>query len=212
MNENELRQVIEGLIFASETPLPLQKIHEILAPEDLDKGAIRKTIADLAKFLEENGSALQVVELAGGYRLVTRKEIGGWIKKLNRPKKVRLSGAALEVLATIAYKQPVTTPEIEAIRGVNSSGVIKTLLERDLIKVAGRMEAVGNPIMYSTTREFLEYFGLRSLKDLPTLKEFQEIMEEVEEQEENRPTTEEENPPPSPEEETTAVEESSGTA
>ncbi|NOY53614.1 MAG: SMC-Scp complex subunit ScpB [Deltaproteobacteria bacterium] len=191
MNETELRQVVEGLIFASETPLPLQKIHEILASDELDKAMIRKAIADLARFLEENGSALQVVELAGGYRLVTRKEIGGWIKKLNRPKKVRLSGAALEVLATIAYKQPVTTPEIEAIRGVNSSGVIKTLLERNLIKIAGRMEAVGNPIMYATTREFLEYFGLRSLKDLPTLKEFQEIMEEVEEQEENPPAAEE---------------------
>jgi len=210
MNENEQRQVIEGLIFASETPLPLQKIPEILAPEGLDKTAIRKAIADLAKYLEENGSALQVVELAGGYRLVTRKEIGGWIKKLNRPRKVRLSGAALEVLATIAYKQPVTTPEIEAIRGVNSSGVIKTLLERNLIKVTGRMEAVGNPIMYATTREFLEYFGLRSLKDLPTLKEFQEIMEEVEEQEENGPAADEEEPPSS-REEASSLKESAGT-
>ncbi len=209
MNERERRQVIEGLIFASETPLPLQKIHEILAPEELDKSAIRKAVADLAKFLEESGSALQVVELAGGYRLVTRKEIGDWIKKLNRPRKVRLSGAALEVLATIAYKQPVTTPEIEAIRGVNSSGVIKTLLERNLIKVAGRMEAVGNPIMYATTREFLEYFGLRSLKDLPTLKEFQEIMEEVEEQEENPPATDEQEPSPSLEE-ASSMDESAG--
>jgi len=209
MNERERRQVIEGLIFASETPLPLQKIHEILAPEELDKSAIRKAVADLAKFLEESGSALQVVELAGGYRLVTRKEIGDWIKKLNRPRKVRLSGAALEVLATIAYKQPVTTPEIEAIRGVNSSGVIKTLLERNLIKVAGRMEAVGNPIMYATTREFLEYFGLRSLKDLPTLKEFQEIMEEVEEQEENPPATDEQEPSPS-REEASSMDESAG--
>ncbi len=204
MNETELRQVIEGLIFASETPLPLQKIHEILSSEKLDNAMIRKAIANLARFLEENGSALQVVELAGGYRLVTRKEIGGWIKKLNRPKKVRLSGAALEVLATIAYKQPVTTPEIEAIRGVNSSGVIKTLLERNLIKIAGRMEAVGNPIMYATTREFLEYFGLRSLKDLPTLKEFQEIMEEVEEQEENSSPKMEEAPSPIPEESSSA--------
>lgn len=180
MNEQEWVKVIEGLIFASDTPLSLQSIQEILEPQGLDRQGVKKGIADLAKWLEESGSALQVVEMAGGYRLVTRKELGPWIRKLNRPKKVRLSPAALEVLAIIAYKQPVTTPEVEAIRGVNSSGVIKTLLERALIKVAGRMDAVGNPIMYATTREFLEYFGLRSLKDLPTLKEFQEIMEEQE--------------------------------
>jgi segregation and condensation protein B len=190
MNETEWMKVIEGLIFASDAPLSLQQMQEILQPAGLDRQAIRKVIADLAKSLEEGGRALQVVEVAGGYRLVTRKEIGPWIKKLNRPKKVRLSPASLEVLATIAYKQPVTTPEIEAIRGVNSSGVIKTLLERGLIKVAGRMEAVGNPIMYSTTREFLEYFGLRSLKDLPTLKEFQEILEEQEEIREAASTSE----------------------
>ncbi|MDX1762731.1 MAG: SMC-Scp complex subunit ScpB [bacterium] len=180
MNEQECVKVLEGLIFASDTPLALQKIQEILEPNGLDRQAVKKGIADLAKWLEETGSALQVVEMAGGYRLVTRKELGPWIRKLSRPKKVRLSPAALEVLAIIAYKQPVTTPEVEAIRGVNSSGVIKTLLERALIKVAGRMDAVGNPIMYATTREFLEYFGLRSLKDLPTLKEFQEILEEHE--------------------------------
>lgn len=180
MNEQESVKVLEGLIFASDTPLPLQKIQEILAPDGLDRQAVKKGIADLAKWLEETGSALQVVEMAGGYRLVTRKELGPWIRKLSRPRKVRLSPAALEVLAIIAYKQPVTTPEVEGIRGVNSSGVIKTLLERALIKIAGRMDAVGNPIMYATTREFLEYFGLRSLKDLPTLKEFQEILEEHE--------------------------------
>lgn len=180
MNEQECVRLMEGLIFASDTPLPLQKIQEILEPEGLDRQAVKKGIADLAKWLEEAGSALQLVEMAGGYRLVTRKDLGPWIRKLNRPRKVRLSSAALEALAIIAYKQPVTTPEVEAIRGVNSSGVIKTLLERALIKVAGRMDAVGNPIMYATTREFLEYFGLRSLKDLPTLKEFQEILEEHE--------------------------------
>lgn len=180
MNEQECVRLMEGLIFASDTPLPLQKIQEILEPEGLDRQAVKKGIADLAKWLEETGSALQVVEMAGGYRLVTRKDLGPWIRKLNRPRKVRLSPAALEALAIIAYKQPVTTPEVEAIRGVNSSGVIKTLLERAVIKVAGRMDAVGNPIMYATTREFLEYFGLRSLKDLPTLKEFQEILEEHE--------------------------------
>ncbi len=178
MNEQECVRVVEGLIFASETPLSLQQMHAILEPEGFDAKAVKKAVAELAKALEENHSALQVVETAGGYRLVTRKELGPWIRKLVRPRKVRLSAASLEVLAIIAYKQPVTTPEVEAIRGVNSAGVMKTLLERNLIRVAGRMDAVGNPIMYATTREFLEYFGLRSLKDLPALKEFQEIIEE----------------------------------
>ncbi len=178
MNERECVQVVEGLIFASETPLSLQQMHAILEPAGFDTKAIKKAVADLARRLEENGSALQVVEMAGGYRLVTRKELGPWIRRLVRPRKVRLSSASLEVLAIVAYKQPVTTPEVEAIRGVNSAGVMKTLLERNLIRVAGRMDAIGNPIMYATTREFLEYFGLRSLKDLPALKEFQEIIEE----------------------------------
>ncbi len=178
MNEIEQNKLIEGLLFASEAPLSLQNLQEILEPDGLDRQKIKKAIADLAASLEEGSRALQVVEVAGGFRLVTRKELGPWIRKLKRPKKVRLSPASLEVLAIIAYKQPVTTPEIEAIRGVNSSGVIKTLLERRLVKPAGRMDAVGNPFMYATTKEFLEYFGLRSLKDLPTLKEFQEILEE----------------------------------
>jgi segregation and condensation protein B len=195
MNETERIKIIEGLLFASETPLSLQKLHEILDSSGMEKLDVKKGIADLARSLEDGGRALQVIEVAGGYRLVTRKELGPWIKKLNRPKKVRLSAAALEVLAIIAYKQPATTPEIETIRGVNSSGVIKTLLERQLIKIAGRMDAVGNPIMYATTREFLEYFGLRSLRDMPSLKEFQEILEE---QEEVLMESEDESDPPTP--------------
>ena len=194
MNESELIKVIEGLLFASDTPLSLERMHEILSPDGLDKQAINKVIADLAESLESGNRAIQIIEVAGGYRLVTRKELGPWIKKLNRPRKVRLSPASLETLAIIAYKQPVTCPVIESIRGVNSSGVLKTLLERSLIKIAGRMDAVGNPIMYVTTREFLEYFGLRSLKDLPTLKEFQEIMEEQEHLREHEEETESSTP------------------
>ncbi len=203
MNDTELIRVIEGLIFASETPLSLEQLYGILEPEGMDKQTIRKAVADLARSLEEGNRAVHVVEVAGGYRLVTQKDLGVWIKKLSRPKKVRLSPASLEVLAIIAYKQPVTTPEIESIRGVNSSGVIKTLLDRNLIKITGRMDAVGNPIMYATTREFLEYFGLRSLKDLPTLKEFQEILEE---HEENLSLDQEDGSAPSPSPDGTEVE------
>ncbi len=202
MNETERNKVIEALLFASESPLSLQNLQEILEPDGMERQEIKKAIADLAASLEEGNRALQVVEVAGGFRLVTRKELGPWIRKLKRPKKVRLSPASLEVLAIIAYKQPVTTPEIEAIRGVNSSGVIKTLLERNLIKAAGRMDAVGNPFMYATRKEFLEYFGLRSLKDLPTLKEFQEILEEQGEELVSPPEDENESAPAPPEIET----------
>lgn len=203
MNDTEVIRVIEGLIFASETPISLEQLSQILEPEGLDKQAVRKAVADLAVSLEQGNRAVHVVEIAGGYRLVTHKDLGIWIKKLSRPKKVRLSPASLEVLAIIAYKQPVTTPEIESIRGVNSAGVIKTLLDRNLIKITGRMDAVGNPIMYATTREFLEYFGLRSLKDLPTLKEFQEILDE---HEENLSPDQEDAGAPSPSDAGTVVE------
>ena len=178
MSRTHWSSVIEALLFVSDAPLSAERLAQILGTDGLDKAGVRKAVADLALALEEQGRALQVVEVAGGYRLVTRKEFGQWVRRLQRPRKVRLSQAALEVLAIVAYKQPVTTPEIEAIRGVNSSGVLKTLLERGLVKVAGRAEAAGSPLLYATTREFLEYFGLRSLRDLPTLKEFQEIVEE----------------------------------
>jgi segregation and condensation protein B len=204
MNQLEWIKVMEGLLFASESPISLERLHEILAPGGLDRQAVKKVIADLAESLERADRAIQVIEVAGGYRLVTRKDLGPWIKKLSRPRKIRLSPASLETLAIIAYKQPTTCPEVESIRGVNSSGVLKTLIERGLIKIAGRMDAVGNPIMYATTREFLEYFGLRSLKDLPTLQEFQEIMEEQEhkQEEENvEPGSEGDEPNGKPEEE-----------
>jgi segregation and condensation protein B len=117
-----------------------------------------------------------LVEVAGGYQLTTKQECAPWIRRLEEIRTAsRLSKPALETIAIIAYKQPITRPEIEEIRGVDTAGVIKTLLERRLIKIAGRREAVGRPLLYGTTKEFLEYFGLRDLSGLPSLKEFKEV-------------------------------------
>ncbi|MGH7430063.1 MAG: SMC-Scp complex subunit ScpB, partial [Candidatus Methylomirabilaceae bacterium] len=118
---------------------------------------------------------LALIDVAGGYRLVTKPEVSPWIQRLQGAKPARLSKAALETLAIIAYKQPITRPEIEAIRGVIIDGVIKTLVERDLIRILGRKPEVGRPILYGTSRNFLEYFGFRDLSELPTLKEIEAL-------------------------------------
>jgi segregation and condensation protein B len=177
MDDKEIKAIIEALIFVSGEPITLNRIKDVI------DGADKKTIETLASELkdefnkEHNG--LQLVEVANGYQLTTRPEYAPWIKKLNKIKLAsKLSKPALETLAIIAYKQPIIRPEIEKIRGVDSGGVIKTLLERKIIKIIGRMDIVGKPILYSTTPEFLQYFGLKDLSDLPTLKEFHELKEE----------------------------------
>lgn len=170
-----LKQQIEALLFASDTALPSRKIKEILELES--EKMIRKSIAEINKNYESARSPLQIVEVAGGFQIVTRPEYASIIKKLYRSRAAgRLTQRALETLAIIAYRQPVTKTEIEAIRGVNSDAVMRTLIERNLITVNGRMKAPGNPLLYGTTKNFLEYFGLKSLKDLPKLKEIDELL------------------------------------
>jgi len=170
-----LKQIIEALIFASDIPLPVKKIKEI-TEEDSEK-AVREILLLMQKEYEKKKSPLELVEVAGGFQLVTRPEYAGWIKKLYRSRAAsHLTQKALETLAIIAYKQPLTKQEVEAIRGVNSDAVIKTLLERNLITISGRLKAPGNPLIYKTTKYFLEYFGLKSIKDLPKLKEIDELL------------------------------------
>jgi segregation and condensation protein B len=173
----ELKNIIEALLFASDTPISLQKLKEII---ELDTITVaRQAIESLNKFYEQNGSALMVVEVAGGYQIVSRKEYAGYVQKLFKGRQAsRLTQRGLETLAIIAYKQPITKNEIENIRGVNVDGVIKTLLERDLITIEGREKAPGNPLLYGTTKYFLEYFGLKSLEDLPKLKEIDELLKD----------------------------------
>lgn len=171
-------QIIEALLFASESPLTSKKIKEIL-PEVKGERAVKKLIAELDEKYESTGSALKVIELAGGFQIVTRDTFSTWVAQLYRTRsRNKLTRKGLETLAIIAYKQPITKIEVEKIRGVNTDGVVRTLIERNLITVKGREKAPGNPLLYGTTDTFLEYFGLKDISHLPKIKEIDELLKE----------------------------------
>ena len=174
MEDQEAKPILEALLFVSPEPISIERLQEVL--EGMARARIQSLLKTLTEEYEQNGHGLQLVEVAGGYQLTTKPECAPWVRRLDEIRTAsRLSKPALETLAIIAYKQPVTRPEIEEIRGVDTAGVIKTLLERRLIKITGRREVVGRPLLYATTKEFLEYFGLRDLSGLPSLKEFKEV-------------------------------------
>jgi segregation and condensation protein B len=159
-------EVLEALLFASDAPLEPERIQEVLELESVV--AAGELVEALRRRLDDNGRALQVVEAGGGFRLVTRPELAPWLIKLARSKtRHRLSRPALETLAIIAYRQPVSRPEVDAVRGVNSEGVLDSLLERRMIRIAGRKDSPGRPFLYETSREFLVAFGLRDVSELP---------------------------------------------
>jgi len=156
---------LEAILFASDAPLPLERIAEVLEMSPLDA---RAALDALRLASDEPGRGLSVVEVGGGWRLVTRPEHAGVLVSLQRLRlKSRLSRAAVETLTIVAYRQPISRPEIEQLRGVGSDSVVTHLLERRLIRVVGRKETPGRPVLYGTTREFLEHFGLRDLDELP---------------------------------------------
>jgi segregation and condensation protein B len=158
--------ILEALLFASDTPVETATIREVLELESPD--AARDLVDAFAARLREGGRALQVIEVGGGFRLVTRPEVAPWLVKLARARtRQRLSRPALETLAIIAYRQPVSRPEVDAVRGVNSEAVLDNLLERRMVRIAGRKDSPGRPFLYETTRDFLVAFGLRDLADLP---------------------------------------------
>ena len=169
MNDFEIKPILESIIFVSDTPVQLETLVEIL-PES-SKEAILEGIHRIQKEYEEDFRGLELVEVAGGYQFRTKPKWAEWIQRLKKAKAVRLSRSALETLAMVAYRQPIIRPEIEAIRGVDSGWVLRTLLEKGLIKVMGRKDIPGRPIVYGTTQAFLELFSLNTLSDLPTLKE-----------------------------------------
>jgi segregation and condensation protein B len=182
MDEIELKKIIETLLFITDEPLSAQRIAKICEIEDVEY--IKSKLEELKHEYDLNSKALSIVQVAGGWQMATRPEYGIWVRKLYQTRlTLRLSNAALEVLAIIAFRQPVTKAEIEAIRGVDSSGPLDTLLERKLITSIGRKETLGRPIIYGTTEEFLKQFGLNSLEDLPKLETIipPEIIKEVEE-------------------------------
>jgi segregation and condensation protein B len=170
----ELKAILEALIFASPEPLAPKAMFKLLDTEP--KEDVQAALAELKQDYARPGG-LQLVEVAGGYQIVTRPELHDWVRKLFHERSTqRLTMQALETLAVIAYKQPVTAVEVTEIRGVNTAGVLNTLLERGLIKIVGRKQVVGRPFLYATTREFLIRFGLNDLNDLPKVEDMAEAL------------------------------------
>jgi len=173
-NLDDLKAIVEALVFASPDPLTPKTLFKLLDNEPHED--VEAALAALRSDYELRGG-LELVEVAGGYQIVTRPALHEWVRRLFHERRVqKLSVQALETLAVIAYKQPITAPEITEIRGVNAAGVLGTLLERRLIKISGRKQVVGRPFLYATTREFLIRFGLRDLNDLPKVEDMGDIL------------------------------------
>jgi len=171
--DEKLKPILESLLFAAGEPVSLAQLANAL--EEVPRERIRRTLCEMAAAYANSGRGLTLEEIAGGYQLRTPREHAVYVRRLLSAKPPRLSRALLETLAIVAYRQPITRPEIEQLRGVDSGGVVDTLVERNLIRITGRKEAPGRPIVYSTTADFLELFGLKNLESLPDLEEFREL-------------------------------------
>jgi segregation and condensation protein B len=173
MDRNEQRRIIEALILASPEPVSAARLAEIVpsceAPQAKD------LVNELNTAYQEQDRAFEIWEVAGGYQIRTRAEFSGYLQQLQKQRPLRLSRAALDTISIIAYKQPVTRAEIEEIRGVDTGAVLKSLLDRRLVRIAGQREVPGRPMLYATTRRFLEVFGLDSLAELPSLRELRDL-------------------------------------
>lgn len=178
MEREKIKHIIEAILFVHHEPITLEKMKEIL--EEVDGRTIREIIYELEAEYEQEKRGFIIREIAGGFQMVSHPEYSSWIKKLYKTVHIeRLTLPTLETLAIIAYKQPITRLEIEEIRGVNVENILKNLLEGNFIKVVGRKKTLGRPLLYGTTKKFLEYFGLNSLEELPKLEEFMGNLEEM---------------------------------
>jgi segregation and condensation protein B len=188
MNKKFIRDIIETLIFITDKPLSVSKIVELIDIPEVNEELVKELIKELqTEYLSR--SAIEIREVAEGYQMATKPEFSEYVRRLYRDRTLlRLSPAAIETLAIIAYKQPITKAEIEEIRGVDSTTVLETLLERRLIKIVGKKEVVGRPLLYGTTQEFLKYFGISSLNDLPPIEQF--IEQNIQEQTTNLESSE----------------------
>jgi len=170
-------QIVEAILFASDAPLGTSEIAR--ADAELDEDIVEGAVADLRRTYDEDGRAFQVMEIAGGYQILTRPEFAPYLERFDTvPRPSRLSGPALEALAIIAYRQPIGRLDVEYIRGVNSSGVVRTLQDRGLIDVVGRAEGLGRPLLYGTTQRFLGHFGFASLEELPRPEDLPVVLKE----------------------------------
>jgi len=173
------KQILEAVLFASDVPVGLPVLAHVLG----DRGApdVRALLAEMAESYEREERGVVLAEIAGGFQLLSRKECAPWVEQMLRARrKIRLSKPALESLAIVAYRQPITKVEVDSIRGVDSAGVLHTLLERNLVTIKGRSKGVGRPLLYVTTQEFLGYMGINEVTDLPELKEVAPLLEERE--------------------------------
>jgi segregation and condensation protein B len=173
MEREDIKSIVESLLFVADGPQTIQRFAEVL--EGVDKDTIQAVLIELQTEWEGQRRGVRLVEVAGGYQLRTAKVNADWVKKFLGGRPARMGRATLETLAIIAYRQPITKAEIEAIRGVDVDGVIATLLERNLIRAVARKDVPGRPFLYGTTPEFLQLFNLKDLTHLPTLKEMDEI-------------------------------------
>ncbi|MGA3207650.1 MAG: SMC-Scp complex subunit ScpB [Syntrophales bacterium] len=174
----ETKAIIEAIIFASESPLTVDKIREVL--REVDRSEIARLVQDLINEYEKRQGGFLLQEVAGGLHFRTRSELSLWINKLMKAKQAMLTNAAMETLAVVAYKQPVVKSEIDRIRGVDVGSSLKGLLDKKLVRIMGRKDVPGKPIMYGTTKKFLEIFSLKDLSELPTLKELNDLHDGME--------------------------------
>lgn len=173
---HEMEAVLEAILFAASEPVPRDRLLAVFEEDDVENAA-EALDRVVTRFRQREGGGVMLEEVGGGLRLATRPEVYPYLRKFFQTQdRNRLSMAALETLAIIAYRQPVTGPEVQELRGVQSSSVVKTLLERRLVRISGRKAVVGKPFLYATTKEFLLHFGLASLEDLPPLEEFEEAL------------------------------------
>ncbi|MAE95141.1 MAG: SMC-Scp complex subunit ScpB [Deltaproteobacteria bacterium] len=177
--QTKRKKIVEALILAAPEPITAQKLAQIVP--HLKPAAAKALVAELKKEYDEQDRAFEVWEVAGGYQIRTRPEYAGYLRQLQVERPLRLSRAALETLAVVAYKQPVTRAEIEHVRGVDVGATVRSLVDRQLIRIAGHREVPGRPMLYATTRRFLEVFGLTRLEDLPTLRDIEEFLPPPEE-------------------------------
>ncbi|HEX5759770.1 MAG TPA: SMC-Scp complex subunit ScpB [Thermoanaerobaculia bacterium] len=174
----EIEAALEAVLFVSSEPVPRERLLEIFDEGEREEAA-QALDAVLARYAPDDGRGVMAEEVAGGVRLVTRPELASYLRRFYEAAgEGKLSMAALETLAIVAYRQPITAPEIQELRSVNPAAVLKTLLERRLVRITGRKEVVGKPFLYGTTREFLMHFGLNSLRDLPPLEELEEALQD----------------------------------
>jgi segregation and condensation protein B len=173
------KQILEAVLFASDVPVGIQVLTEVVGDRSVPE--VRALLAEMAESYDREERGVVLAEIAGGFQLLSRKECAPWVEQMLRARrKIRLSKPALESLAIVAYRQPITKVEIDSIRGVDSAGVLHTLLERNLVTIKGRSKGVGRSLLYATTQEFLAYMGINELTDLPELRELAPLLEERE--------------------------------